>query len=165
MTTRAIIFDLDGTLVSLPIDYSALYTEFRKILGIKSIEPLTKTVAALNGVVREKVFDTWTRAEFKILPKMAIVKEGIKLYEQYSQAPKALITMQGRKTAEKILRSLNLTFQVVITREDSLDRAAQIRLALEKLESKPEDVLMIGDREADKRAAESIGCNFRIVNP
>lgn len=163
MTIKAAIFDLDGTLVSLPIDYRALYAEFRKIMRIKNIEPITKTVAALNEALREKVFEAWTTTESAVLPKMTIVKEGAELYEQYSEAPKALVTMQGRKTVEKILSTLNLSFQVVITREDSLDRTAQITLALEKLRLKPEYVIVIGDRQTDKTAAEKVGCKFKMV--
>jgi phosphoglycolate phosphatase-like HAD superfamily hydrolase len=52
---------------------------------------------------------------------------------------------------------------VVITREDSLDRIAQITLAVEKLGLKPEDVVVIGDRESDRTAAEENGCKFRMV--
>jgi HAD superfamily hydrolase (TIGR01549 family) len=163
VTIKAAIFDLDGTLVNLPIDYRALYTEFQKIMRIKNVEPVTETVPALNEVLRRKVFETWTIAESAILPKMTVVKEGTKLYKQYSEVPKAMVTMQGMKTVEKILRILNLTFQVVITREDSLDRTAQITLVLEKLRLKPEDVIVIGDREADKIAAEKVGCKFRMV--
>jgi phosphoglycolate phosphatase-like HAD superfamily hydrolase len=163
VTIKATIFDLDGTLVSLPIDYQALYSEFGRIMEIENVEPLTKTVASLNSVLRGKIFEAWTRAEFAILPKMTIVKEGMELYEQYSKIPKALVTMQGRKTVEKILCTLNLSFHVVITREDSLDRIAQITLALGKLKLKTESVLVIGDRESDRTAAEKIGCKFRMV--
>ena len=163
MTIKAAIFDLDGTLVKLPIDYRALYEEFCKITGIKNIEPVTETVAALNEALREKVFETWTKAELAILQKMTAVKEGVELYEQYSEISKALVTMQGKRAVEKILSTLNLSFLVIITREDSLDRAAQITLALEKLRLKPENVIVIGDRETDKIAAERVGCKFRMV--
>ncbi len=163
MTIKAAIFDLDGTLVSLPIDYRALYAEFRKIMGIKNVEPVTKTVAALPKALRGKVFETWTAAESAIMPKMTIVKDGIDLYKQYSEIPKALVTMQGTKTVERILDTLNLSFRVIITREDSLDRTTQITSALEKLKLKPENVIVIGDRETDKTAAEQAGCKFRIV--
>jgi HAD superfamily hydrolase (TIGR01549 family) len=94
---------------------------------------------------------------------MTVVKEGTELYEQYSEIPKALVTMQGKTTVEKILSTLNLSFRVIITREDGLDRTAQITLALKKLRLKPENVIVIGDRETDKIAAEKIGCKFRMV--
>jgi HAD superfamily hydrolase (TIGR01549 family) len=163
MTIKAIIFDLDGTLVSLPIDYPALYAAFQKIMKIKNIEPLTKTVTALNDDLRRKVFETWTRAELAILPKVTIVKEGMELYQQYSRIPRALVTMQGKETVERILRTLNLSFQAVMTREDSLDRTAQIMLTLKKLRLEPKNVVVIGDRESDKFAAKKIGCKFKMV--
>lgn len=163
MTIKVAIFDLDGTLVNLPIDYPSLYEEFRKITAFKNIEPITKTVTALNEALRGEVFEAWTRAEYAVLPKMTVIKNGMALYEHYSEIPKALVTMQGRKTAERILNVLNLSFSTVITREDSLDRTAQIRCALRKLKLKPEDAILIGDRETDKDAAREIGCKFRMV--
>lgn len=163
MTIQAAIFDLDGTLVNLPINYQALYTEFRKIMGVKNVEPVTKTVAALTAALRGKVFEKWTAAESAILSKVTIVRDGMDLYKQYSEIPKALVTMQGTKTVERILVTLNLSFQVIITREDSLDRTAQIASALEKLRLEPENVIVIGDRETDKTAAKEVGCKFRMV--
>lgn len=160
---KAAIFDLDGTLVNLPINYEMLYEEFKKIIGAQNIEPITKTVAALDPVFKEKIFDTWTAVELAILPKMARVKEGMSLYEQYEGKPRALMTMQGKKTVEKILNTLHFSFQAIITREDSLDRATQIKLAIGKLRLKPENVIVIGDRETDKTAAEKVGCKFKMV--
>ena len=94
---------------------------------------------------------------------MTIMKEGRKLYQQYEKIPRALMTMQGKKTVEKILNIVHLSFQVMITREDSLDRTKQVRLAVEKLRLKPENVIVIGDRETDKTAAEKVGCEFKMV--
>jgi HAD superfamily hydrolase (TIGR01549 family) len=133
------------------------------ITGIKNIEPVTKTVGSLNEILRGKVFETWTKAELAILPRMAIVKKGIDLYRQYSEIPKALITMQGKETVEKVLGTLNLSFQEVVTREDTLDRTEQIMLGLRKLRLKPENVIVFGDRETDKTAAKKIGCKFKMV--
>lgn len=163
MTIKAAVFDLDGTLVNLPIDYRALYAEFRKIMGTKNIQPVTKTVAALNTALRGKVFEAWTTAENAILPRMTIVREGMDQYKQYQDVPKALVTMQAAKTVEKVLNITHLSFQVVITREDSLDRATQIRLAVAKLGLEPEDVAVIADRRTDRIATEKVGCRFRMV--
>ena len=160
---EAAVFDLDGTLVNLPIDYEALYEEFKKLIRTQNIEPLTRTVAALNARLKKKVFDKWAATEFAVLPEMTIVKEGMNLYQYYADKPRALVTMQGKRTVEKILKTLNLSFGVVITREDSLDRIIQIRMVVEKLRSRPESVIVIGDRETDKTAAESVGCKFKMV--
>lgn len=160
---EAAVFDLDGTLVNLPVDYGELYSESKKIIGIDQIEPITKTVAALNETLKQKVFALWTSIEHAALKRMTIVQEGMKLYHQYADKPKALVTMQGKETVEKILNTLCLSFQAVITREDSLDRTTQIQKAVKKLGLKPENVIVIGDRETDQTAAEKLGCKFKMV--
>jgi HAD superfamily hydrolase (TIGR01549 family) len=160
---RAAVFDLDGTLVNLPIDYGELYAESKKIIGADPIEPITKTIAALNETLKQKVFDLWTNIEQVALKKMTLVQEGMELYHQYANRPKALVTMQGKETVELILYTLSLSFQTAITREDSLDRTTQIQKAIEKLRLKPENVIVIGDRETDKTAAETVSCKFRMV--
>jgi HAD superfamily hydrolase (TIGR01549 family) len=160
---EGVIFDLDGTLVKLPIDYRTLYEEFKKIIGVNNIEPVTKTIAKLDATLKGRIFDTWTTAELAILPKMTTVKEGMMLYQKYRGTPRVLVTMQGKITVERILNSLSLSFQAVITREDSLDRATQIRMAIRKLRLRPENVIVIGDRETDQTAAEKLGCQFKMV--
>ena len=163
MTIKAAIFDLDGTLVNLPIDYEALYEEFKRIIGTKNIEPVTGTVDKLNAALKRKVFEAWTAAEFAILPKMTSVPEGLKLYQQYEAKTHGLVTMQGKKAVESILKTFQLSFQTIVTREDSLDRTTQIRMAIEKLRLEPENVIVVGDRETDKTAAENVGCKFKMV--
>lgn len=160
---KAAIFDLDGTLVNLPIDYGMLNKESREIIGTQHVEPITETVATLDTTLKQKVFDAWTDIEHYALPKMTKIKEGMKLYQHHSDKPRALVTMQGKKTVEKILTALNLSFQVIITREDSLDRTTQIRMAIKKLRLKPENVIVFGDRETDQNAAENVGCKFKMV--
>lgn len=160
---EAAIFDLDGTLVNLPIDYEELYARFKKTTGKTSVEPLTKTIAELNPTLKKRVFKAWTEMEFAALPRMTIAEEGITLYQQYRNTPRALVTMQGKKTVQRILEALSLSFNVIITREDSLDRISQIKMAMKKLRLKPENVIVIGDRETDRTAAEKVGCKFKMV--
>jgi len=160
---EAVVFDLDGTLVNLPINYEKLYAKFRRITGKANVEPVTRTIAALNPSLRKRVFDVWDKTELAVLSRMTIVNEGTTLYKHYQNVPKALVTMQGKKPVEKILATLNLSFDLIITREDSLDRTAQVKMAIEKLRLQPENVIVIGDRETDKTAAETVGCIFKMV--
>lgn len=161
---RGVIFDLDGTLVHIPVDYDALAKEFQKIVGTLKLKPVTEKVAKLDERRRKEVFRAWTRAEFEALPNLVISKEGVKLYRKFSEKKLALVTMQGKATVEKILETLGLSFDVVITREDSLNRAKQIKAALKKLGLKPAEALMIGDRESDRASSEKVGCRFLMVS-
>ena len=157
---KAAIFDLDGTLVHLPIDYEKLLRKFAEILGTTKVRPLTKVVAKADKEKREKIFEIWTAAEMEALSKLEVIEEGMRLYRKYSDIKRALITMQGKKALEKILERTGLSFHLTVTREDSLSRVEQINIVLKKLELSPRSVVVIGDRDSDKRAAERIGCAF-----
>lgn len=160
---KAVIFDLDGTLVYLPINYQELFQEFKKVTNIEKVRPITQTVARLDRETREKIFAVWTAAELEAFPRMTVREEGVKLYRKFSAKPKALVTMQGRKIVEKILKAANLSFNVTITREWSLDRIEQLREAVKRLHVTPEEALFIGDAKNDERSARKIGCNFLRV--
>jgi HAD superfamily hydrolase (TIGR01549 family) len=160
---KAVVFDLDGTLVYLPINYQKLFQEFKKVIKTENVRPITRIIARLDRGAREKVFAMWDEAELEVLPQMTVRDEGMKLYRKFSAKSKALVTMQGRKVVEKILKAVNLSFNVTITREWSLDRIEQLGEAVNRLHVTPEEVLFIGDTENDKISAEKVGCNFLKV--
>jgi len=160
---EAVIFDLDGTLVNIPIDYKRLYSKIEENLQIPKIEGLTRTLETVNKDKREKAFQIWKNEELEALTKMTTNKKGMHLYKTYSNKPLALITMQGRETVNLILKELKAKFQFIITREDSLDRAEQLKIAVKKLETDPGKILIVGDRESDAMAAKNVGCNFMRV--
>ena len=158
---KAIIFDLDGTLVDLPIDYSTLYKKISEIVGIAEISSLLKTVAQIEDPqILRKVFDTWTRFEIDIIDKITVHTEGMHLYSQHVKLPKALVTMQGKETIQKICKKFNLQFDVIFTREDSLNRVEQLKMAAIKLGFTLPDTLFIGNIDNDENAANQINCQF-----
>jgi HAD superfamily hydrolase (TIGR01549 family) len=159
---EAVVFDLDGTLVNIQIDYEKLYARIEEQERIK-IKGLTATLQKLGKEEREKAFEIWTKEEFEALPKMTVNEKGMKIYKTYSGKPCALVTMQGKETVKVILKKLGLKFRFIITREDSLDRVEQIRIAIKKLKVDAGKVLMIGDRESDSIAAQKVGCQFLRV--
>lgn len=160
---NAVVFDLEGTLIKLPIDYEALYESIRKELEITKVQPLTRTAKKLDRNSREKLFRLWEIAEMKALPNFSINKEGIDLYRRYANKPTALVTMQGKNIVTKIMNRLFLKFTIVVTREDSLERKKQIKTAIDMIGVTPDEVLFFGDRDSDKVAAKHIGCKFKKV--
>jgi HAD superfamily hydrolase (TIGR01549 family) len=159
---EAVIFDLDGTLVNIQIDYEKLYAKIEEKEGVK-IKGLTTTLQKLNKEEREKAFEIWAKEEFEALPRMTVNERGMKIYKTYFSKPHALVTMQGKETVKVILKKLGLKFKFIITREDSLDRTTQISTAIKKLKVEVSKVLMIGDRESDSAAAQKVGCQFLRV--
>jgi HAD superfamily hydrolase (TIGR01549 family) len=158
---EAVIFDLDGTLVNLPIDYERLIQEFGKVASAEGFHPLLETVSKLDEATRGQVFKIWDLAELAAASKMTVNQEGMYLYDCFAKTPKALVTMQGKALVAAILEKLGLTFDVILTREDSLNRAEQLKLSAQKLSTMLENVLFVGNSENDAAAAKQVMCQFQ----
>jgi HAD superfamily hydrolase (TIGR01549 family) len=156
---EAVVFDLDGTLLHLPIDYERLIQEFKKVANV-DFHPLMEAVAKLDEVARGQVFRVWDLAELAAMEGITVNQEGMKLYSDFAGKPKALVTMQGKALVNVILGKFGLSFDVVVTREDSLNRAKQLEMATEKLATDFQRVLFVGNTDGDAYAAEKVGCQF-----
>jgi len=161
--TRAVVFDLDGTLVTLPINYEKLFQEVRERAKISDVHPITKTIAKLDVKTKGEIFKIWDKLEAIAWQQGRVKKAGISLYDKFSKEPKALVTMQGKFLTRNIVDFLKLSFDVVVTREDSLDRVEQLRIAARKLSVSPKDVLFIGNTEGDSVAAKTVESQFLRV--
>jgi phosphoglycolate phosphatase-like HAD superfamily hydrolase len=157
---KAVILDLDGTLIHLPIDYEELFLEFKKIMQVDNVHPLVDAISRLDKNTRGKVFRVWDKAEFAASVKMTVNEEGMKIYEKFAQKPKALVTIQGKTIVKIILGQLGLSFDVIVTREDSLNRTEQLKNAAEKLKTQFQSILFVGNIKNDSLAAEKVGCQF-----
>jgi HAD superfamily hydrolase (TIGR01549 family) len=161
--TKAVIFDLDGTLINLPIDYDRLFQELGKIMKTKEVRPITTTVARLDEKTKKKAFEVWESIELDAFEKMTVNDEGMDLYRRFSDKPKALVTMQGITLTQNVFESLGLSFDSVITRADSLNRREQLELAAKKTGKTLRDTLFVGNTDEDAHAAEEAGCRFLKV--
>jgi len=160
---EAIVFDLDNTLVYLPIDYENLFQGFGKIMKTEDVRPLTKTIPKLDEETKKKIFEVWEKAELEAFKKIRENKNGMVVYRKFCEQSKALITLQGRTVTDAILKFTSLSFNAVVTREDSFDRIEQLEIALQKLDVKPSNVLFVGDSEGDISSARAVGCHFLKV--
>lgn len=161
---EAVVFDLDGTLVNLPIDYKQLFSEFKKIMKKKEIRPLVDSVSNVDEITRDKVFKAWEKAELEVSCKISKNEMGLGIYRENKAKRKALVTLQGRAIVKIILRDFNLDFDVVVTREDALSRVHQIFSAVRKLEVETKNVLFVGNTEGDASAALEVGCEFLRIH-
>jgi len=160
---KAVVFDLDGTLIHLPIDYERLFREFSRIMKTTDMRPLAKTIAKLDEKAKKQIFEVWDDAELGALTDMTVDDEGRALYKKFSKKPKALVTLQGRTLVKNVLERLNLSFNFVVTREDCLSRVEQLKIAAEKLEAPFQNILFVGNTNDDFVAAKKVGCQFLRV--
>ncbi len=158
--TEAVIFDLDGTLVNLPIDYDALFQEFKEIMKTSRVRPLTETIAKLDEKTKKQVFLAWEKSELEAFEEATPNEEGMSLYREFTQKPKALVTMQGRNLVKNVIQKLSLRFDFMVTREDSLNRREQFEIAAKKLRVPFQKVLFVGNTLEDRKAAKEVGCKF-----
>jgi len=164
LITAAFIFDLDGTLVDLPLNYWAMFGDFKRIMGVEEVRPILKTVAEITDFqTRKRVFDTWERYEMEALPKTIVHDEGMRIYRAHAGEPKALVTMQSRKVTKEIMDKFKLEFKAVFTREDSFSRTEQLKMAAAQLKVNMRDVLFVGNMDNDAEAAKAVGSQFRRV--
>jgi phosphoglycolate phosphatase-like HAD superfamily hydrolase len=160
----ATIFDLDGTLLDLPIDYPKMYEEFRQIIGSAEVTPILETIGRIENLQNlQRIFETWEKFELAVLDKITVHEEGMKIFMQYNDLPKALVTMQGKEITNRILTRFRLSFKVVSTREDSVSRIRQLDEVIAKLGVDVENVLFIGNMDSDAFSARQIGCQFLRV--
>lgn len=160
---EAVIFDLDGTLVRLPIDYEALFNEFKRIMRVPEVRPIVDTISRLDGKTKEMVFTAWDRAELVVAGNVTENEDGMGIYRQFEDKRKALVTLQGQTVVEEIIKKHGLVFDFVLTRENSLFRVDQLKKAISLLHEEPQNVLFVGNTDSDASGAKAVGCQFQRV--
>lgn len=160
---EAVAFDLDGTLVRLPIDYEMLFEEFKKIMRITEVRPLVDTISKVDEKTRKLVFTAWDKAELGVLKETSINEPGMKIYRNFADEPKALVTLQGKAIVGAILKRFGLIFNTVITREDELLRINQLKKVLVRLKVNANNLIFVGNTDGDAAAAKKIGCQFHRI--
>lgn len=182
---KAVIFDLDGTLIDFNIDYKRIRAEARTFLtsqGIPSclfsrnesvFEMLKKTEIYMrnNGasdekieVLRRKVFETAEKSELEaarttqLLPGVA---ETLKILKKMN-VKMGISTINSRKSASYVLERFHIAhfFDAVATRDDVPEvkpNPLHVETVLKTLGVKPFEALMVGDWSGDMKTAKEIG--------
>ena len=166
----AYVFDLDGTLFTIPVDWVKVRNEVGKMAGAPiGNAPLFLKVEQLVSIhpsMRETLFAMLNLHELKGVAEASPVSGAFELLSHLSKVAKlGLVTMQGTAACDKILgrHHLGELFDVLVTREDSLDRAVQLRIALRSLASSPKDTLFTGDRLNDVVCGRKAGVDTALV--
>lgn len=167
---QAFIFDLDGTLLTLPVDWEKLRARLDEISGrpgvFRPIFPTIGTVVAEEPKLGPALFAAIDEFEWEAVPSARLYPGVEALLARLSERSKvSLVTMQGRRAAEKLLELYQLKqyFVGFLTREDSLDRAAQLKMALSMMRADRSTSLFVGDRLNDLNAAKKVGVPFALV--
>ena len=170
--SKCIIFDLDGTLVTLPIRYELIQKKLRELFNLEvNFSPLIPSIIEYSKNNEKLTHDAFELlCEEELIASESVKEiEGLQEVIDYLLSKKysiSLVTMQCKKSANIILSKLNLTgkFSSIITRDENYDRFFQIKNTCELLNFSPSDVTMIGDRIHDINSATKANCNSILVN-
>jgi len=106
---KGIIFDLDGTLIRLPIRYDLVQNNLKKIFNTQDeFKPLLEDIinfAKGNSVKIKEAFESICEEENKAVDNLEIIENAFDVLEFFKskQLKLGLVTMQCRKAVEKVM--------------------------------------------------------------
>lgn len=187
---KAIIFDIDGTLVdSMSVDTELYLSSIREVLGQVSIRKLSDydhvtdsgilaQVLDDNGysfdleVVRsvKSVFVNGLRRYIRTAGSFPIIDGAVQFVERARKSEDrriAIATGCWRESALLKLESAGFGIDGIplVTGDDSPSRVKIMRSALKRIGDDFRSVTYFGDAEWDQRACEELGWNFIAVGP
>lgn len=168
---KAVLFDFDGTLVFLPINYDQMRSKLKELFlqfGIESdFYPLIDSIEdsllklkdnvskSLLKIIKKRAYFIVDEEELKSI-KNAKLANGTK--EVLSTLKKnniriAIISRNGKKCINEGISRLNITKpDLIVSRNDVSELKPDpehIMVALNKLKLKPSEVVLIGDSHHD----------------
>ena len=176
---EAIIFDFDGTLASSPYDYAAIRRAVwlvardfgiaqSQLSGLGILEAMERGIQLLSD-------DPAAASRFSLAAQKVVTDMEVAAARQGDLLPGALIALARlrelglkiavvsrncRKAVDLVLKGRKLPCETLLTRED-VGRAKpdpeHLQTALDQLDSKPEQTVMVGDHVWDIAAGKALG--------
>ena len=164
------VFDMDGTLISLPVQWDKVRADLQRLTGTTlQFNPFfldVQTIVAKSPLLLGPMMRTIDGYESRAVPDAKLEEGALDVLSGLSKRAKlSLVTMQGRAACYMILERLKIGkfFASVFTREDSMDRTAQLKMAVASLEAKEAETVFVGDRINDLKAARAAGVRFVMI--
>lgn len=167
---KLFIFDLDGTIAKLPINWTEVKKKIRKILGTNhSLTPLIPSIEELitSFHLKKTVYKTIDAEEMKVVKRLKSDEDLVKLFRKLKNLgyKLVLVTLQGRKPAIEALNRLHIYkyFDLIISRDDKKDREEQINMALGEMNLPSSEAMIVADKSRDILVAKKLGCKSMVV--
>jgi phosphoglycolate phosphatase len=170
---RAVLFDLDGTLVHTHIDFPQMKRQVLAVIERHGLDPArfcdVDSLSAIEGAARQVA----APERFLEEAEATLVEIEMQACERAEPAHGAaetlawlrerdvrvgIVTRNCRRAVQQILRDLHLPHEVLLTRADTprvKPDPVHLTLALERLGARPTDSVMVGDHQMDVRGGKA----------
>ncbi|HME18935.1 MAG TPA: HAD-IA family hydrolase [Nitrososphaerales archaeon] len=166
----AFVFDFDGTLFDLPVDWKAVRRDLYALTGVRmeevSIFTVIEKLTSTDAPLRARLFVAIDAHESPAAERATPIAGALDLISRLAAESRvALITMQGKAACTRVLDRYEITdsFRLILTREDSLERSEQLRAAFRALGTRPSQGLFVGDKMSDLAAGKEVGAEVALV--
>ncbi len=175
---RAVIFDFDGTLTPLTLDFSLLRARVEEIareyvdqsvIDLQKGRYILEMIHAINDEIdrpasgfRDRAFRELDMLEIQacrnkeLYPYTRGVLAGLKGQDRYT----GIITRSSATVIKTIFPDLFTYVDVIVTRDDTRyvkPDPRQLHMAVGALDLRPEDAIIIGDHPTDIAAGKALG--------
>jgi HAD superfamily hydrolase (TIGR01549 family) len=162
MKIRGVIFDMDGTITAPFFDFVKIKDE----AGIGDVDMLDY-LATASGPERVRVQAIMTRFEDAGVAEAKLNRGARELLDELVRRgmPTALLTRNTRRSVDGVCRKLNLTFDIIVTREDGPYKPAPEAIwgIAKRWGAEPSEVLMVGDYKWDVLCAKNAGAPCALL--
>jgi phosphoglycolate phosphatase-like HAD superfamily hydrolase len=166
LNVRNLIFDLDETLVLLPVDWNLVYREVGRLLG-REVSSFTAVLSMLWGSeLYGEVSRLVEKYEFESLSSLIVLDNSPyvlrRLGENYTLN---LTSLQSRRVIESVLSLMGVRrlFRTVVSRDERPTRREQIKLVLSEGGYEASETMMVGDRVNDVVSALDNNCRAVLL--
>lgn len=153
---KAVLFDMDGTIVDVPYDWDRIKAELKT--GGRPILSYLESLPEPEKSRKRRILERYE----KEATRKAELKEGVKTLLAFLKDKGiacALVTNNSQFNTDFLLKKFSLSFDVVISRESGMWKPfpAPLHAAMKAMKVKPEDCCVVGDSLFDIMAAEEAG--------
>ncbi len=156
------LFDLDGTLIELNIDFDVI----RRTLGLKGMYILESILRLPEGERKEKL-EILKRFEIESAERARLMPYAKEILDMLGDLGigRCIVTRNCRESVRIVIERFGLDVDFVVTREDAKPKPSPepIELAIERFGSKPERTIIVGDYVFDIMAGRRAGTKTALL--
>ncbi len=159
---KAFVFDLDGTIIELNLDFNAI----RRALGIED-GFILESILRLGGEERERKLEILKEFEIKSAMSAKLMPYAAEILDLLGELgiKRGIVTRNCRESVEIVIDRFGLDLDFVITREDAKPKPSPdpIVLALKMVKTSPSEAITVGDYVFDIISGKLAGTKTALL--